>query len=98
MEVPWWISLDGNFWHRIPSLLVTSLMDTVHPKPAASNERLAHNEMVFISIVDHCAAYIRLMRELAGSASPPTGHCASEYSPQYPQTVYNTTCFCIMHL
>jgi hypothetical protein len=41
-------------------------MATVHPTPAASNEKLAHNELVSISSIDHCAAYIRLIRKLAG--------------------------------
>jgi hypothetical protein len=43
-----------------------ALMDTVHPTPAASNEKLAHNEVVSISSTNHCAAYIRLLGKLAG--------------------------------
>jgi hypothetical protein len=41
-------------------------MATVPPTPAGSNEKLAHNEVVSISNLYHCAACIRLIRKLAG--------------------------------
>jgi hypothetical protein len=67
MVLTWWVPLNGICWRRIPSLPVTpASMATVLPTPAGSNEKLAHSEVVSISSGYHCAAYIRLIRKLAG--------------------------------
>jgi hypothetical protein len=66
MELSSWISLDGTSWQDTQPSCYQPPWDAVRPTPATPNEKLAHKELVSISIADNCAAHIRLMRKVAG--------------------------------